>query len=51
VCYAGDERVGISRDYLKLVREVIRRDIPETGYVIERIAPGAGSDEEEDVTR
>lgn len=51
VCYAGDERIGISRDYLKLVREVIRRDIPESGYVIERIAPGAGSEEEEDVTR
>jgi hypothetical protein len=51
VCYSRDTRVGIGRDYFKLVDECIRRGIPEGEYIIERIAPGAGSEEEEDLTR
>src|SRR6185436_13266131 len=47
--YSQDGRVKIGRDYLKLVGEVIRRDIPDGDYVIERIRPGAGSDEEEEI--
>lgn len=51
VCYAGDERIGVSRDYFALVAACVKRGIPESEYVIERIAPGAGSEEEEDISR
>ena len=47
--YSKDGRVKIGRDYIKLVGEVVRRGIPDGEYVIERIQPGAGSDEEEEI--
>ena len=48
-CYTGDGKVGIGRDYLALVRECNRRGIPPTDWIIERIEPGAGSEEEEEI--
>jgi len=51
VCYAGDERIGISRDYFALVAVCVKRGIPEGEYIIDRIESGAGSEEEEDITR
>lgn len=45
-CYSSDGRVRISNDYLALIRLCITRDIPEDQFVVERIEPGAGSDEE-----
>jgi hypothetical protein len=47
--YSKEGRVRIGRDYIKLIREVNRRDIPDDEFVIERIEPGAGSDEEEEI--
>jgi hypothetical protein len=44
--YTGDGRVGVSRNYLKLLRECNRRGIPEDQWIIERIEPGAGSNDE-----
>jgi hypothetical protein len=47
--YSKDGRVKIAWDYAKLMREVARRDLPREDYVIERIEPGAGSEEEEEI--
>jgi hypothetical protein len=46
VCYHLDERVAVSRDYLALIRECNRRNLPDGTFIIERIKPGAGSEEE-----
>ena len=48
-CYSGDSRIGVGRDYFALVDEVVRRGIPDGEYVIERIEPGAGRDEEYEI--
>ncbi len=50
VCYRGDERVGIG-DFLTLMGECNRRGFADDEFIIDRIEPGAGSEEEEDVTR
>ena len=50
-CYQGDERIGIGRDYATLMRECNRRDIPDGEFIIERVEPGAGNDEEEEIDR
>jgi hypothetical protein len=50
-CYSKDGRVAVGRDYQKLQQETIRRGLDVLDYVIERIQPGAGSDEEEDISR
>ena len=47
--YSKDWRVKIAWDYAILMREVGRRNLPREQYVIERIEPGAGSDEEEEI--
>jgi hypothetical protein len=44
-CYTGDGRVKVGRDYSAVIREAVRRGIPRGEYVVERIEPGAGSDE------
>lgn len=44
-CYTAAGRVGIGRDYSALIREAVRRGIPEDQYIVERITPRAGSDE------
>lgn len=49
--YSKDGRVKIGRDYWKLDEEAARLGLELTDYVIERIEPGAGSDEEVDLTR
>ncbi len=48
-CYSGNERVGIGADYLALIRECVRRGIPDDCFVIERVTPRAGSEEEEEI--
>jgi hypothetical protein len=48
-CYTGDGKVAVSRNYLKLIDEVNRRGIPDGEFIIERIEPGAGSEEEEEI--
>ena len=48
-CYSGDTRVGLSADYLALVAEVVRRGIPDGEFVIERVTPGAGADEDAEI--
>jgi hypothetical protein len=50
VCYFGDERIGIG-DYASLMRECNRRELRDDEFVIKRISPGAGSEEEEEVDR
>jgi len=46
-CYNKDGRVMIGRNYFKLIDEINRRGIPDDEFVIARIVPGAGSEEEE----
>jgi len=41
--------VGIGDDYLALIRECVRRGIPDGAFIVERVEPGAGSDEEEEI--
>jgi hypothetical protein len=48
-CYSKDGQVGIGRSYLKLMDEVVRRGIPDGEYIIDRVTPGAGSEEEEEI--
>lgn len=47
--YSKDGRVKLARDYISLVDEVVRRDIPDGEYVIERVRPGAGSEDVEEI--
>jgi hypothetical protein len=37
VCYHGDERVGISADDVPLIRECLRRGIPDDSYYVAMI--------------
>ncbi len=46
VCYHLEKRIGIDKDKLALIREVVRLDISDDEYIIERIEPGAGNEEE-----
>ena len=48
-CYSRDGKVAIGRDYFALIREAARRGLPEGQYIIARIEPGAGNDEEEEI--
>ena len=48
-CYSGDTRIGVGTDYFALVDEIVRRGIPDGEFVIERVAPGAGSDEDGEI--
>ena len=48
-CYSAEGRVGIGNDYLALIRECVMRGIPADAFIIERVEPGAGSDEEEEI--
>ena len=48
-CYSRDGKVAIGRDYIALVRLCNRRGIPPDDWIIERIAPRAGSEEEEEI--
>lgn len=48
-CYTGNGPVGIGADYFALIEEVVRRGIPGGEFIIERVEPGAGSDEEEEI--
>ena len=47
IAYAGDERIGIADDDADLIREIIRRGIPEDHYFIWVIEPGPVMEEEE----
>lgn len=48
-CYSGDARIGIGNDYLALIRECVHRGIADEDYIIERVTPAAGSEEEEEI--
>jgi hypothetical protein len=48
-CYSSDGRVGIGEDHLALIRECVRRGISDDAFIVERVEPGAGSDEEEEI--
>ena len=48
-CYSGETQIGIGTDYFALVDEVVRRGISDGEFVIERLAPGAGSDEDGEI--
>ena len=49
--YSKEGRVKIGRDYWNLRQECERRGLDVVDYVIERIEPGAGSEEEIDISR
>jgi hypothetical protein len=49
VCYHKDKRVAVERDYLSVIAEVVRLNIPEDEYIVESVEPSAGSEEEEEV--
>ena len=46
-CYTGDGLVAVSRSYLALIDEIIRRGLPDGEFIIARIEPGAVSEAEE----
>ena len=48
-CYCTTGLVGIGTDYAELIGKAIRRKIPTGEFIIERIEPGAGSEEEEEI--
>jgi hypothetical protein len=50
VCYRGDERIGVG-EYANLIRECNRRGLRDDEFAVERIVPGAGSDDEVEVDR
>ena len=49
--YSKDGRVKIAWNHLDLVREANRLGLADDECIIELIEPGAGSDEEEDISR
>jgi len=51
VCYHRDERVGVSRDHMALLRACLRRGYPVEEFFITRIKLGAASDEIEEIDR
>jgi len=48
-CHSKDGRVKIGWNYMKLIGECIRRGIADDEFVIERVSPTAGSEEEEEI--
>ncbi len=48
-CYSTEGRVGIGDDRRALIRECIRRGIPDDAFIVERVEPGAGNDDEEEI--
>lgn len=48
-CYSNEGCVGIGNNYLTLIRECAKRGIPDDAFIIERIEPGAGNDEVEEI--
>jgi hypothetical protein len=49
VCYWKEKLVAVNKDYLKLIREINRLEVPDGECFIAKVAPGAGSDEVEEV--
>jgi hypothetical protein len=49
--YSKEGRVKIAWHYLDLVREANRRGLADNEFIIELIEPGAGSEEEVDLSR
>jgi hypothetical protein len=47
--YSKNGRVKIAGDFLKLLRETSRRGLAGDECIIERIEPGAGSEDEEEI--
>jgi hypothetical protein len=47
--YHLEERVRVSSNYLKLIREANRRNLPDSTFIVERIKQGAGSVEETEI--
>jgi len=48
-CYSNESLLRIGDDYLALIRECVNRGIPDDAYIVERIEPGAGSDDIEEI--
>lgn len=48
-CYSADGRIAISKDYLALIGEVNRRGLGSGQFIIERIEPGAGREEDDEI--
>ena len=51
VCYRRDQRVAVGKNYRSVIAEVVRLNIPEDEYIVEKVQPGAGSVEEEELDR
>lgn len=49
--YSKNGRIKIAWNYIDLVREAKRRGLADDECIIELIEPGAGSEEEEDISR
>jgi hypothetical protein len=49
VCYQRDKRVIVGKDYLSVIGEVVRLNIPGEDYIVAKVRPGAWSEEEEEV--
>jgi hypothetical protein len=48
-CYSSEGPIGIGDDYLALIRECVSRGIADDAFIVERVAPGAARDEEEEI--
>ncbi len=48
-CYSNEGRVGLGDDHLALIRECVLRGIPDDDFIVERVEPGAGSDEDVEI--
>lgn len=49
VAYGVDGQIAIGTDFIKLIEECVKRGIPDDEFIIDRVTPGAGSDEEEEI--
>src|SRR5437667_39203 len=46
VCSHRDKRVIVADDYRSVIAEVVKRDIPEDEYLVIRVTPGAGREQQ-----
>lgn len=49
VVYWADKRVAVGKDYRSVIAEVVRLDIPEHEYIVDKVLPGAGRFEDEEI--
>lgn len=46
VCYQNDNLVAITKDYLSMIREVNKKNVPEPEYLILRVEEGVNREQQ-----